>query len=452
MPSPTRRRALQSLAATGSLLVAGCLGERTTPTPADERSPTDGAPTATPRTADGPWPMFGGDAGNRGYTRTGTGPGATATVAWRFDGGTPTLNASPVYVDGTVYTGASGDPGGIFAVDPETGEQRWGVEPAGYVTSAPAVVDDTLYVGTWGQRFYALDTADGTERWSVQLEHRFGEASPTVVGDTVYVATNGYGPLVVSGPDDEEQFEAAAIVAFDAATGNERWRYDAFGEKDRFSSSPAADANRVYIGAEDGKLYALDRQDGTVSWTRSIAGHPDPDPAVVDDTVYYASIYDDDDTPGRLWALASATGETRWSYDVADISIRTSPAIADDTVYLAASTTTACPAVGGDDSECESASSGTLYAVDRRTGEQRWTAALPADTRSSPVVADGYVYVGAGTGMTAVTTDGERAWQLDFRERSERDSVYIDSSPAVGDGRVFVGCSDGHLYGIEPSE
>lgn len=452
MPSRTRRYALQSLAATGSLLVAGCLDETATPTAGGEQAPASDAPTETPRAATGSWPMFGADAGNSGYTRTGTGPGDTGTIAWRFDGGTPTLNASPVYVDGTVYTGASGDPGGIFAIDPKTGDERWSVDPEGYVTSAPAVVDETLYVGTWGQRFYAIDTADGAERWSTTLAHRFGEASPVVVDDTVYVATYGYGPLVVSGPEDEEKFKAAAIIALDAGTGEEQWRYDEFGEKDRFSSSPAVDAAHVYVGAEDGTVYALDRTDGTVAWTRAIAGHPDPDPAVVDGTVYYASLHDRDDTPGRLWALDATSGETQWTYDVADVSIRTSPAVTDDTVYLAASTTTACPGGGGTESECESSASGTLYAVDRQTGDRRWTASLPTDTRSSPAVADGYVYVGAGTGITAITTAGDMTWQLDFQQVSDRDSIYIDSSPAIGDGNVFIGCSDGHLYGIEPEE
>ena len=104
MPSPTRRQALQSLAATGSLLVAGCLDETATPT-ADEQGPDSDSPTETPEAnSTGTWPMFGADAGNSGYTRAGTGPGDTGTIAWRFDGGTPTLNASPVYVDGTVYT------------------------------------------------------------------------------------------------------------------------------------------------------------------------------------------------------------------------------------------------------------------------------------------------------------------------------------------------------------
>ena len=66
--------------------------------------------------------------------------------------------------------------------------------------------------------------------------HRFGPSSPAVVDGTVYVGTIGDGPLVVSGPEDEEEFEACALLALDAATGDEQWRYDDFSEKDRISS------------------------------------------------------------------------------------------------------------------------------------------------------------------------------------------------------------------------
>lgn len=446
MPSPPRRRVLQGVAAIGGSLLAGCLSDAP-----DTDDPAQ-SPSVTPsrkRTHVGPWPTFGADAGNSGYAPNATGPTGSVDVGWRFDGGTPTLNASPILVDDTVYTGASGDPGGIFAIHAATGEQQWGIEPDGYVTSAPAIVDGTLYVGTWAGTFYALDTSDGSEVWSTSFEHRFGEASPTVVDDTVYVATYGYAPLVVSGEDDEETFEAPAVIALSASSGEERWRYDDFGERDSLHSSPAADADHVYIGGDDDTLYALTRHDGSVAWRRDVAGHSDPDPAVVDGTVYYASLHDGDDTPGRLWALEAASGETRWTYDVGDISLRTSPAVTEDTVYLAGSTTTGCPAVGGRDSECTSSASGTLYAIDRATGEERWTAPIEPDTRSSPAVAGGVVYVGCGNGISAVSTDGETAWRVDFRESSERDDPYVDSSPAVGDGRAFVGCSDGHLYAIE---
>lgn len=455
-PSLTSRRAF--LAATGTAALAGCLTEtapegRTTTSnttksePVTTRRETE---TATPDSSSTSWSQFGADARNTGYASSATGPKSEAKLAWRFDAGTPTMNASPVVVDGTVYAPGSGDPGYIHALDAEAGEEVWRFEPAGYATSAPAVADGVLYVGTWGKKFYALDAETGDELWSVEVGHRFGSSSPVVHGGTVYVGTTGDGPMVVGGPEDEEEFEACALLALDAETGDERWRYDDFGEKDRIDSSPAVADGRVYFGGESA-VRALDAGSGAVAWTREISTHPQSSPTVGDGVVYYGAPFDggSEDAPAaKLWALDAETGETVWTAGVEDTSLRTSPAVADGTVYAAASSTRVCAGVGGDgESNCSGETRGRLYAIDAATGDRRWKAEIRTDTRSSPAVADGVVYVGCDDGLSAVTTDGARAWRIDF-EGERDDGPYVKSSPAVADGRVFVGASDGRLRAL----
>ena len=183
-------------------------------------------------------------------------------------------------------------------------------------------------------------------------------------------------------------------------------------------------------------------------------------PAVRDGVVYCAGRVDQPkqgEPMGRLFALDAASGKNRWVAPVDDLSLRTSPAVAGDTVYLSASTIMGCAAVGSGGSgsgggstrntstnTCTSSSRGRLYAYDRASGSQRWTAETHPDTRSSPAVTDGVVYVGCANGISAVTTDGDVAWRVNFGDHD----VYADSSPAVADGRVFVGCSDGNLRAI----
>lgn len=400
--------------------------------------------------------MFGHDPQNTGHTKSVTGPKGDIGIAWQFTGGTPTMNCSPVIVDGTVYTGATGDPGGLFAVDATSGEKLWSFETDGYVSSAPAVLDGTLYAGTWGQTFYAIDIADGTRQWAVEYpkEHRFSQSSPVVVDGTVYVGTIGDAPLVVSGPEDEEQFSRPALLALDADTGEERWRYDDFGPRQEVSSSPAVADGRVYIGGDNdaNAVYALDADSGDVVWERSLPTHPESSPAVANDLVYYGAPHDGGPTPCRLWALDGSTGETVWTHDVDDQSLRTSPAVADGTVYVSASSMRVCLAGGGggqgEDDDCSGVTRGRLYAINAETGEEEWLARTATDTRSSPAVADGIVYVGARSGIFAVTTDGEREWHIDFSTVSAEDDPYVKSSPAVGEGGAYIGCSDGNLYAI----
>ena len=49
-------------------------------------------------------------------------------------------------------------------------EQAWFFNTDDVVTATPAVVGDSVYVGDWTGRFYALDRDDGSLRWSFQAE------------------------------------------------------------------------------------------------------------------------------------------------------------------------------------------------------------------------------------------------------------------------------------------
>lgn len=446
-----RRDFLQTSIGVVTVALSGCISQprASTPVPSDgEASQLNRDEPPTQRTLSGAWPQFGANPRNTGYAPDVSGPGsAEPQLAWRYDAGTPTMNTSPVIGDGTVFVPGSGDPGLIHAVDIESGDKRWEFEPAGYASSAPALVNDTIYVGTWGKQFYAIDAATGEIRWHQEIGHRFGSSSPVVADGTVYVGTNGDGPLVVSGPEDDEDFEACAFLALDADTGEIQWQYREFGEKENIDSSPAVAGDRVYFGGESA-VYALDTDTGEESWTRNISTHPDSSPAVVDGVVYYGAPIDgDSETPAQVWALNAASGETLWTAGIDDVSLRTSPAVADGTVYVAASSQRVCYGAGGGESECSGVTRGQLYALDAATGDRDWTAPIKTDTRSSPAVADGVIYVGCRDGISAVTTAGESAWRVSF-ESSREDPPYVKSSPAVADGHVFIGTSDGRLRAI----
>ncbi|SDR28592.1 outer membrane protein assembly factor BamB family protein [Natronobacterium texcoconense] len=443
----------RTVLATALLGTGGCLAEPES-NDTDEIEESDGDSsdgTAESNEAateyDDSWPAFGFDATNVGHSPDAVGP-TTGEVAWVVDGGTPTMNCSPIVADGTVYTAATGGDGGLFAIDPVSGSVHWEFETDGYASSASGFDGERCYVGTWDHRFHAIDAHTGEEVWTIEPGHRFGDSSPAVVDGVVYVGSYGDAPMVVSGPEDEERFETPAILALEAETGEERWRYDAFDERDSISSSPAVAGGTVSVVTPTGELLALDAANGTERWRRDLDAHSDSSPAVTGGVVYCPAgrTVDESDVRGGLWALEAETGEPLWSTEIDDVSLRTSPAIADGVVYLAGSTREVCPGLAED---CEPSSSGTLYAIDADTGETQWTADLEPDTRSSPAVADGTVYVGNGTTVSAIDVDGETNFQVDLGTAEEADDVrYLDSSPAVADGRAYVGANDGQLYAI----
>ena len=69
---------------------------------------------------------------------------------------------------GTAYV-ASTD-GNLYAVDIESGAQKWKLELGVRATASPAVDHGTVYLGTYSGRFYAVDAATGKLKWKFQTE------------------------------------------------------------------------------------------------------------------------------------------------------------------------------------------------------------------------------------------------------------------------------------------
>ncbi len=87
-------------------------------------------------------------------------------------------------------------------------------------------------------------------------------SSPAVVDGVVYV-----------GSDDGN------LYAIEAATGSERWR---FTTGDQVNSSPAVVDGVVYVGSDDGNLYAVEAATGSERWRFTTGGEVGSSPAVVD--------------------------------------------------------------------------------------------------------------------------------------------------------------------------
>lgn len=451
-PTLSRRAALGAAVGASTVGLAGCLASAPLPGPGAIGEAVLGSSDRGGGSADVPaetWPEFGATPQNTGATGRVSGPGPDdAELAWRYDGGTPTMNTSPVVADGTVYVAGSGDPGHIHALDVETGEQRWEFTPSGYVSSALALADGVLYFGTWGARIYALEAETGDVRWERAVGHRFGASSPTVVDGTVYVGTIGDGPLTVETGTDVD-VEGPALLAVDAATGDIEWQRRGFDERANIKSSPAVADGIAYLGVEN-TLYALDAETGEDRWRRRLPTHPDSSPTVANGLVYYAAPIDSFlGPPTAVWALDARTGRVHWRAGIPDQSLRTSPAVTEGRLYVAASSSRICLAAG--DGDCSGVTRGRLYALDARTGTRRWQAEIEPDARSSPAVADGVVYVGCADGLSAVTTRGQNAWSVSF-DGADGDRPYVDSSPAVASDHVFVGASDGRVRAIRSAD
>ena len=93
-------------------------------------------------------------------------PVATGQSWVRSDGD---VEAGPLVSDGTVYQplfeARDGERGRVVAYGADDGAERWSFHPDAKQPHA-ALTDRTLFVGDRGGELYALDTEDGSARWS----------------------------------------------------------------------------------------------------------------------------------------------------------------------------------------------------------------------------------------------------------------------------------------------
>jgi uncharacterized repeat protein (TIGR01451 family) len=189
--------------------------------------------------------------------------------------------------------------------------------------------------------------------------------------------------------------------------------------------SPAVVNGVVYVGANDGHVYALNASTGVQLWS-SFVGYPVPSsPAVANGMVYFGSGHD-----ASVYALDASTGAKVWSYGTASV-VDCWPTVANGVVYV--------------DSE---GVNGNVYALDASTGALLWNSATGYFiTTHSPAVANGVVYVGTLNGNVHAlnASTGVPLWN----SAAAGDSIY--SSPAVANGAVYFGSYDHNVYALNAS-
>jgi len=122
-------------------------------------------------------------------------------------------------------------------------------------------------------------------------------------------------------------------------------------------SSPVVVDGVVYIGSNDGRVYALDAATGSMVWSNNTGGKVTGSAAVVSNVVYIAS------EAGYVYALNASTGTQVWKYKTGTLTA-SSPAVLNGLVILPK-----CDAGG---SEFINAVGLPVVALSQITGTQVW--------------------------------------------------------------------------------
>ncbi len=243
--------------------------------------------------------------------------------------------------------------------------------------------------------------------------------APTVAGGVVYV-----------GSDD------GCLYAVDDASGTLIW---AFATQGIIRSQPASAQGRIFISSDDGYVYAIDSERGTLVWRTDIGnvlardlreqlGGSDPSdydyrqssPVVAEDKVFVGSF------DGRIYALALDAGEVLWTYQTQD-KVRATSAVVDGTVY-----------VGSWDR--------STYALDAATGDLRWKTNLDGQIQSTALLAGDLLFT-ASRRAAVFALDrgtGEKVWDFGYGL-----NLWVESSAVLAADTIYIGSSGSKMiYGF----
>ncbi len=322
---------------------------------------------------------------------------------WRSDNYSPTpeplLRATPIYVDGTLYS-VAGSRRTAVAIDPATGETIWTFrEPytkrwedsmrKNYGKGvAYAEIDGrrTIYLVTPAFFLHALDPATGHPVTSfgdggkVDLledlgpwEHHPEDGLDPAIG---YI-TNSSPPIVVNGVvvvgnsheqgyyQTRQENVPGNILAYDAATGEHMWRFNVIPQEDEFGHDTWE--NDAWKWTGNVSAWAPMSADAELGLVYVVT-----DPPTID---YYGGFHPGDNLfATSILALDVETGERRWHFqtvhhDVWNYDVPTAPNLVDVTVDGRTVKAIA-----------QTTKQGWAYVLDRETGEPVW----PIEERPVP--------------------------------------------------------------------
>ena len=225
----------------------------------------------------------------------------------------------------------------------------------------------------------------------------------------------------------------------DLGDGNlpERWRFPQSDDSDAslkgVYSTPLLAAGLLFVAAENGFVYALDPENGSVSergWRRPVGQTASPAPLVAApayDSVNRRLLVPSED--GTLYSFDAETGEPAWKFEEASGKIWSTPSIG---------------SIDGTPVAYFGSHDGSVYAVNVSDGKSIWSFETGGVVVGKPLLLEGMVIVGSfDKKLYAIDArDGALRWEFEGEN-------WFWAGPVTNGRTIYAPGMDGNLYALD---
>lgn len=229
---------------------------------------------------------------------------------WQVEGDEkfPTGGVPVAGPDGEEWILVNGYDGISRCLRRKDGSLVWKHETQDYVNGSPAILDAGLLAyGACDALIHIIQLKDGIAANQVTSDAQIIR-SLAASGGTVYGVNH-----------------ANQLIATDVKADKPKWLYES--DDTPFLTSPGVDEERVYVGARDKQVHAVDRLSGKPVWKFKTGGRVESSPLVFDDAVVFGS------SDGRLYAVNKQDGREIWKLDLGE-DLSNAPAFADGRIVI----------------------------------------------------------------------------------------------------------------------
>jgi eukaryotic-like serine/threonine-protein kinase len=339
----------------------------------------------------------------------------------------------------------------------------WWYKTGAEITGVPALVNGTLYFGSWDSNIYAVDAATGHGVWNISSNAQFKYTAAVGTqllfftadspggSNSVMLGVDLKGDLKGSQPPWEvdgfffgNPIAANGLVFSGSLYGVDALRQDpntAYTQSVWSAATPSDNSgnnaqavfaialvdNVIYAGTNGGSLYAFDASNADANLPAGAAaanakmlwvyktGGTIFRPAAVANGIVYAGSYDH-----YLHAVDAASGQRKWTFQTGDV-VKTAPLVSNDLVYF-----------GSHD--------GTFYALDALSGKQIWGLKTGGGVGGGALSANTIYF--ASNDMYLYAVDAASGSVLNKYQVANTPT----NTPALANGLVYAADTDGYLY------